>query len=474
MLDAPSMENDYLENVTFDELTLGRSASITRTLTKEDIALFATVSGDVNPAHLDTAYANSSMFHGVIGHGMWTGGLVSMVLGTIMPGAGTIYLGQELKFKRPVRLDDRITIKLTVQSKRADKPLVTFDCNGTNQKGETVLEGTASVLAPTQKIRRPRPELPDVEIHAHDHYHAIMEACRQYGPVRTAIVHPVQGAVLSSVVEAAEENLIVPVLVGPKDRIESAAKKSQIDISGWEIVDAQHSTHSIQRAAELAISGHVEAIMKGSVHTEEFVRTITQHQTGLRTSRHISHAFFMDVPNYHKPLVVTDAVVNIDPDLDTKADICQNAIDFWRSLYKGEVLPKVALLAAVETVNSKMPATIDAPALCKMVERGQIHGCMIDGPLTFDNAISKEAALERGVFSTVAGDADILLAPDIEAGSILAKQLTFLSRADAAGIILGAKTPIILIRRADNLRARLASCATAVLLAAAKREGRLK
>jgi len=464
----------YLENTPFDELTLGRKASLTRTLRKEDIELFATMSGDVNPAHLDEAYAKNDFFHGIVGHGMWLGALISTALGTLLPGIGTIYLGQDIAFKKPVRIGDTIVVSVSVRSKATDKPIVTMDCSCINQKGEVVAEGTATVIAPTEKMRLPRPDAADVEIQNHDRYHAIMLSCRGLKSVITAIIHPVKAEAIEAAADAARENLIIPILVGPRARIQAAADEAKIDISKWELIDTVHSHAAAAKGAELAANGTVEALMKGSLHTEEFLGAIVPSAVGLRTERRLSHVYLMDVPGYAKPLIITDAVVNIAPDLATKADICRNAIDFWRTIFQEKRLPKLAILAAVETVNDKMQATVDAAALCKMAERGQIVNGILDGPLAFDNAISQQAAAEKGIVSPVAGDADILVVPEIESGNILAKQLTFLGHADAAGIVLGARVPIILTSRADNLRCRLLSCAMAVLLAAARREGRLK
>jgi phosphate acetyltransferase len=261
----------------------------------------------------------------------------------------------------------------------------------------------------------------------------------------------------------------VPILVGPSDKITATAKASGIDLSKFRIVDAPHSHASAARAVQLIREGTAEVLMKGSLHTDELMSAIVARDGGLRTSRRISHAFIMDVPTYHKVLIVTDGAINIAPSLEDKVDICQNAIDLAIAL--GCKKPKVAILAAVETVTSKMPATIDAAALCKMAERGQITGGILDGPLAFDNAISKQAAITKGIRSDVAGDPDILLAPDLEAGNILAKQLTFLAKADSAGMVLGARVPVILTSRADSVRSRIASCAVAMLVASARRIG---
>jgi phosphotransacetylase len=300
-----------------------------------------------------------------------------------------------------------------------------------------------------------------------DGYGMLMEACKNREAVVTAVIHPCDQVSLSGAVDAANEGLIVPILVGPEARIRAVAAEHGIDIKAYRIIDAAHSHASAARAVELVRSGEAEILMKGSLHSDEVLDAVLNRETGLRTGRRISHVFVMDVPTYDKPLLVTDGAVNIAPDLTTKRDICQNAIELAQALNISE--PKVAILAAVETVNPNMPATIDAAALCKMADRGQITGGILDGPLAFDNAINPEAARTKKIVSPVAGHADILLVPDLESGNILAKQLTFLARADAAGIVLGARVPIVLTSRADSVRARLASCAVALLLVHARR-----
>jgi len=299
-------------------------------------------------------------------------------------------------------------------------------------------------------------------------YEQLIERCKKFAPIPTAVAHPCEAGALSGAVEAAHAGLIVPILVGPAAKIASVAQSAKIDLSGFKIVDAEHSHASAAKAAELVRTGQAELLMKGSLHTDELMAAVVAREAGLRTGRRISHVFVMDVPTYHKVLVVTDGAINIAPTLEDKADICQNAIDLARSL--GLEKPKVAILAAVETVTSKMPATIDAAALCKMADRGQITGAIVDGPLAFDNAISKEAAAIKRIRSDVAGDPDILVAPDLEAGNMLAKQLTFLANADSAGLVLGAKVPVILTSRADSVRSRIASSAVAMLAAHARRK----
>ena len=298
-------------------------------------------------------------------------------------------------------------------------------------------------------------------------YEQLLERCRPLAPVPTAVVHPCEATALAGALEAAAKGLIVPILVGPAARIAEVAGQARLSLDRVQIVDTPHSHGAAAKAVELVRTGQAELLMKGSLHTDELLGAVVAREAGLRTGRRISHVFVMDVPTYHKVLVVTDAAINIAPTLEDKVDICQNAIDLAVSL--GVSRPKVAILAAVETVTSKMPATIDAACLCKMAEREQIRSAVLDGPLAFDNAISTDAAATKGIRSEVAGDPDILLAPDLEAGNILAKQLTFLANADSAGLVLGARVPIILTSRADSVRARIASCGVAMLVAHARR-----
>jgi len=299
-------------------------------------------------------------------------------------------------------------------------------------------------------------------------YELVLERCRRLEPVPTAVAHPCEASALAGALEAGAKGLITPVLVGPATRIHEIARQSGIDLGTTRIVDAPHSQAAAATAVDLVRRGEAELLMKGSLHTDELLAAVVARETGLRTGRRISHAFIMDIPTYHKVLIVTDGAITIAPTLEDKVDICQNAIDLAVSL--GLARPKVAILAAVETVTSKMPATVDAAALCKMSERGQIVGGALEGPLAFDNAISSDAAKTKGIRSEVAGDPDILIAPDLEAGNILAKQLSFLANADSAGVVLGARVPIILTSRADSVRSRIASCAVAVLAAHARRQ----
>lgn len=458
-------KKSYMESVPFSALTLGRQARLTKVLTKEDIALFAAVTGNINPAHTNADYAQSTIFHGMVGHAVWTGSLISNLLGTVLPGPGTIYLSQTFNFKISVHLGDTVTVIVTVKEKDPDHPIATFGCTVYNQHHETVLEGSARVIVPTTKIRLERQTPPDINLQTHDHYQEFMISCRKFLPLRTAVIHPVQAHFIENIFAAHQENLLDPILVGPRARIEAAAQEAGIDITQWELIDTPHSHASAQTGVEMAARGDVAALMKGAIQTHELLEAVVSPTSGLRTQRRMSHAYLMDVTTYPKPFILTDAAINIAPSLETKVDICQNAIDLWHVLFGQEKLPKVALLAAVETVNPKMSATLDGAALCKMAQRGQIQGALLDGPLAFDNAVSREAALEKGIDSVVAGDTDIFVTPNLEAGNMLAKQLTFLAHADAAGIVLGARVPIILTSRSDSLRTRLMSCALAIHMA---------
>jgi phosphate acetyltransferase len=299
-------------------------------------------------------------------------------------------------------------------------------------------------------------------------YEKILERCQDLEPVPTSVAYPCDETSLAGAIDAAAQGLIAPILVGPENTIREIARAKGIDLGGAAIEDVPDSRSAAARAVALVREGKAELVMKGSLHSDEILAAVIAKETGLRTGRRLSHVFLMDVPTYHKVLIVTDGAINIAPTLEDKVDIVQNAIDLARSF--GVERPKVAILAAVESVNSKMPATLDAAALCKMADRGQIKGGVLDGPLAFDNAISREAADIKKIKSEVAGDPDILVAPDLEAGNMLAKQLSFLANADSAGLVLGAKVPVILTSRADSVRSRIASCAVAVLAAHARRQ----
>ncbi len=461
---------DYIENRTYDEIKVGDSASLARTMRPEDIQMFAIMSGDINPTHVDPEYARSSMFREVVAHGMWGGVLISNVLGTEFPGPGTIYVDQTLHFAQQVRIGDTLTVTVTCQRKFDHNHHIIFDCQCVNQEGEKVIHGTAEVLAPTEKIRRPKVTLPELRLSETKkaRYEHLLEITRGLAPIPMGVAHPCDAESLRGALLARDRGLIVPTLVGPAEKIRTIAEQHQLDLAGTTIIDVVHSHAAAETAVRLAREGTVEALMKGSLHTDELMSEVVNKATGLRTARRITHVFVMDVPTYPRPLLITDAAVNVAPTLEDKIDIVQNAIELCQMLKVAE--PKVAILAAVETVNPKMQATLDAAALCKMADRGQIKGGLLDGPLAFDNAISVVAARTKGIKSAVAGQADILLVPDIESGNMLAKQLEYLADALGAGIVLGARVPIVLTSRADSAETRTASTAVAVVMAHARRK----
>ena len=427
---------DTIENRTFDEIKVGDTASLVRTLMGEDSEVF----------------------------GMWGGALISTLLGTKLPGPGTIYVEQTLRFRRPVSVGEAITASVTATFKDPATHRVILECRCVNQSGEVVIDGTAEVIAPSEKVKRLRAILPTVHPHDRGRRHRqLIASTRGLEPLKTAVVHPVDRNSLLGAIDAARAGLIVPVLVGPESRIRAVAAAESVDLAPYRLVPTRHSHEAAERAVALARAGEVEALMKGSLHTDELMQEVVAKETGLRTGRRISHVFVIDVPTCPRPLFITDAAINIAPDLTAKRDIVQNAIDLAHVL--GIEAPRVAILSAVETLNPEIASTIAAAALCKMAERKQITGGILDGPLAFDNAISEEAAKAKGIESPVAGRADILVVPDLESGNMLAKQLEYLGEAQLAGLVLGARVPIVLTSRADTPSTRMASCAVALLFA---------
>ncbi len=462
-------EQRYLINKTYEEIQVGDSASLKRTLMPEDVKLFAVLTGDVNPAVVDPSFSESGMFREVIAHGMWSGSLISTVLGTQFPGPGTILVDQSLHFARPVTIGDTITITVTAKQKFDHNKHVILDCVCTNQEGLQVVRGTAEILAPTEKVARlEEVHMPEIRIDdKHERYTHLLQRVKGLEPIPTAVAHPCDKESLKGPVMAFQAGIIEPILVGPEAKIRAVAEENAIDLTGIRIVNAAHSHDSAALAVSLVRTGDAEALMKGSLHTDELMGEVVARANGLRTSRRISHVFVMDVPTYPRPLLITDAAINIAPTLEEKADIIQNAIELAHVI--GIPEPKVAILSAVETINPKIQSTLDAAALCKMADRGQIKGGILDGPLAFDNAVSIVAAKTKGIKSAVAGHAEILVVPDLESGNMVAKQLEYLANALTAGIVLGTKVPIVLTSRADSAETRTASCVIAALIAHANR-----
>ena len=464
---APDI-SDFIENRTYDEIQVGDTSVLTRTLRPEDIQLFAIMSGDVNPAHVDPEYARSSMFHEVIAHGMWGGALISTVLGTEFPGPGTIYISQTLKFSRPVKVGDTLTVTLTCKQKFDHNKHILFDCACTNQDNLKVIRGEAEVLAPSEKIKRARMAMPEITISDRDaRYRRLFGKAQGLNALRAAFVDPCDLNALQAALSVRDTGFMEPILVGPEAQIRALVERHSLKLGNARIIDVPHARAAAARAVELVRRGEVEALVQGTLTTEELLREVIVND-GLRTSRRMSHVLYIDVPSYPRPLFITDMMVNIEPTLQHKVDIVQNAIDFAHLM--GVPEPKVAVLAGIETVTPRMRATLDAAALCKMADRGQITGGILDGPLGFDNAVSIVSARSTGLKSAVAGHADILLAPDLESGNMLAKQLEHLSDAISGGIVLGGTVPIVLANRGDSTESRIASCVLALIVAKGPRE----
>lgn len=452
---------DYLENVTFDEIKVGDSASLSRTLTEKDIQVFAIMSGDINPAHVDIEYAQSDMFHKIIGHGMWGGALISTVLGTQLPGPGTIYLSQSIRFKKPVAIGDTLTVTVTVIEKKPEKNRVIFSCECRNQKDEMVMEGQAEVIAPTKKIKRTKAVLPEISLRRpYSLFDDYLKKAKAFGPTRTAVIHPIHEKIIAAVYDAEQAGFIDPILIGNKDLILKAAAKAKIDISRYEMIDVEHSHAAMMKAITLARANEVGLIVRGGISRDELLHAIQKQDKGLLTDKVMSYALVLDVPTYAKALILTDPLIHIDPNLMIKRGITQNAIDFAKALNISE--PKVAILAGSDTIIPSMRSTTDAAGLCKMAERGQIKGGVLDGPLTFDNVISKKAALAKEITSPVVGDADIVVVPSVETGNIIAEQLAYLAESRSAGLLLGARVPV-LMSHIDEIHSSTVACALAIL-----------
>ncbi|MDR0717355.1 MAG: bifunctional enoyl-CoA hydratase/phosphate acetyltransferase [Azoarcus sp.] len=461
----------FIQNRTFDEINIGDSAQLNRVLRNEDIQLFAAISGDVNPTHIDAEFAHAGQFREIVGHSLWCGTLISAILGTEFPGPGTVYVSQTFNFWRPVTVGDTLRVTITCREKHERNHHIVFDCKAVNQNGVKVLDGSAEVAAPVERIRRPRVSPPEIRVFDRDErFRRLLALTDGMPPVQIAVAWPCDADTLRAPLQAAAAGLVTPMLVGPERRIRALAGEIGLDLKGARIFNEDNEQIAIATAIALCRDGGVGALMKGSLHTGHFMSAVVSKASELRGARRISHAFLASVPAYPKLLLITDAAVNIAPTLEEKADIIRNAIELSRMT--GVPEPRVAILAAVETVDPRMPATLDAAELCKMAGRGQIAGGTLDGPLAFDNAIAPGAARARGLRSQVAGEADILVAPGIESGNMIARQLEHLSSALMGGIVLGARVPIVLSSRADTAQARIVSCAIAQLINHHSREAK--
>jgi phosphate butyryltransferase len=446
-------------NKLFDELAVGQEASFTRVVTPEDFLVFAHVSGNLNPAHLPNEKGHEGSQPAA--PAMWVGSLFSAVLGNLLPGAGTTYLSQTLRFHARARIGDSLFVSVRVEELRPPNTVVL--CTQIRRGADLIVDGVAEVAAPATRQMVDELSLPELMIQRHVHVERLLAACVSLPAMKTAVVAPEEENALLGALAGSREKLIVPILIGDAKKIRAVAVDCGADLTGIAIDNVAGHDAAAARAVELVHQGAAAAVMKGNLHTDELLRHVVKSQGGLRVGRRISHVFVMDAPAMHQLVLVTDAAVNIAPTLDEKVDIVQNAIDLGIAL--GIKRPKVGVLSAVETVNPKIQSTLDAACLSKMSERGQIRGGDVDGPLAMDNAISLSAARTKGIHSLVAGRADILVVSNLEAGNILAKELTYVAQAEGAGLVIGAKVPILLTSRADDERSRLFSCAVAALYA---------
>jgi phosphate butyryltransferase len=457
-----------IRNKTWSELQVGDSASLERTCSVQDLFLFAHVSGNVNPLMLPSR-EGAPRSGDPVAPSMWVGSLISAVLGNILPGAGTLYRSQDLHFGRRVHVGDKLTVSVVCREKR-EEPIAVFDTRIVDPDGRMVCEGLAEVDAPRVSLTTEARDLPALIVETKDHFAGLIARAAQLPKLRTVVVCPEDHNSLSGALLSATNALIEPILVGDPGRIRAAAAELEADISAYALIAESDPHAAAARAVAMVLAGQANAVMKGALHSDELLAAIVKKDGGLRTHRRISHVFALDVPSLDELLFISDAAINIAPDLLAKVDIVQNAIDLARAC--GLAQPKVGVLSAVETINPNIPSTLDAAILSKMAERGQIRGGVVDGPLAMDNAIDVEAARTKGIASLVAGHANVLIVPNLESGNMLAKELTFVARAEAAGLVVGASAPIILTSRADNDRARLASCALAQLYEYWRREGR--
>jgi phosphate butyryltransferase len=451
----------------YDDLRVGQTASLERVCTDNDLVVFAHASGNLNPRHLP-GLAEKVTGEKPVAPAMWGGSLFSALLGNVLPGPGTAYLHQTLNFHARVHPGDRLTASVTVREKRSDRR-VDLDCRLTRDDGTLIADGMAEVKAPATRLTADDVMLPGLALHKRGKFEKLLRACEGAPAMATAIVAPTDANSLGGAWEATKQRLIEPILVGPEAGIRAAAEQIGWDLHDVRLIATPDDHAAPARAVALVHEGIAAAVMKGNIHSDEVLKHVTKSDGGLRAGRRISHAFVLDVPGREGLLIISDAAINIAPDLMTKADIVQNAIDLAHAI--GLPQPKVGILSAVETVNPAIPSTLDAAILSKMADRGQIKGGIVDGPLAMDNAVDVEAARTKGIVGMVAGHADVLIAPNLESGNMLAKQLVFMSDADTGGLVVGAKAPVMLTSRADDEYARLMSAALAVLYSHWKRTG---
>ncbi|WP_074644578.1 bifunctional enoyl-CoA hydratase/phosphate acetyltransferase [Celeribacter baekdonensis] len=454
------MHVTVFQNVPFDQLEIGMEAETRRLCVADDLYVFAHASGNLNPMHLPHEDGDKDGKPEAVAPSFWVGSLISSVLGNRLPGPGTLYKSQSLRFLGRAHAGDKLVARVKLIRKENDRCAV-FHTTVSLADGTLLVDGEAEVIAPDKKDSFDAHDVPGLTVESHRHFDKLLEMAEPLPAIRTAIVAPEDVNSLRGALLAAEHTIIIPILIGDQDKITRTAQENGLSLDGIEIIHCTNHTEASQIAVNMIHEKRAAAIMKGHLHTDDLLRPILRSNGGLKTGRRISHIFVMDVPGLPHVLMVTDAAINIAPDLPTKVDIVQNAIDLAQSL--GIKLPKVGILSAVETVNPKIPSTLDAAALSKMAERGQITGGIVDGPLAMDNAVSLAAARTKGLKSLVAGCAEILVVPNLESGNMLAKELSFIAHAEAAGVVMGASCPIILNSRSDSDKSRLASCAVAAL-----------
>ena len=447
-----------LEGRGFDDIEIGERAERAHTVTANDLVFYSHAADDLNPLHLPELDGDGDGAPEAIAPISFLAGLVSGLIGSELPGPGSREVSWTARAGEPARIGDTVTLSVEVAAR--DQGRLTLSAQVSGPAGPA-LTGEVTVVPPERPRRFEPYELPDLLVRRHPHFERLLTACEGIDPARTTVVWPHSADALAGALAAAERGLITPVLIGRREAIEAAAKEAGADVSQAEIVEAEDPRAAALEACRQVSAGAADSVMKGHVHTDTLLRAVLDKTHGLRGERRLSHVFVMDAPGEPHLLFVTDAAVNITPDLAAKADIVQNAIDLARAL--GIDTPKAAILSAVETINPALTSTLDAAALSKMAERGQITGGLVDGPLAMDNAVDLKAAQIKGLTGEVAGRAEILVAPNIEAGNMLAKELTFVARAQSGGLVVGARAPVILTSRADSEMARLMSCAAAAL-----------
>lgn len=449
------------ENRPLADIRVGDRAELSRLLTTDDLYVFANVSGNHNPMHLTQEDADHDGRPDAVAPGMFLASLVSAVIGMKLPGPGALYHSQTLTFHGRAHAGDELLTTVTVETIHPDGTVTLATDVRRKSDGALIVDGEARVAAPAERRVWTDIAVPGLIVERHRHFETLLERARPLPPLVTAIVAPEEDRSLGGAVKAAEEGIITPILIGDPDRIAAAAATIGADVARFEIIaETRHET-AARIACDLVNAGRAGAVMKGHLHTDDLLRPMLDKATGLRAGRRFTHVFVMDVPGQDHPILVTDAAINIAPDLATKVDIVQNAIDLALSI--GVAVPRVGVLSAVETVNPAIASSVDAALLSKMADRGQIRGGMVDGPLAMDNAVDIGAARTKGITSEVAGRANILVVPGLDAGNMLAKQLAYISHAEGAGLVMGARVPVILNSRSDSAMARLASCAVAAL-----------